>query len=93
MGKDWNMRTSEWLGTPGEGFVRHEVHRLGPEEWRVVARLRTTGGEHLLNARTYDTLAAAEAEYARRTSVTTGPERKHKHRRHAWSLARRAPTV
>jgi hypothetical protein len=67
------VRASDWVGTLAEGRVRHELHLLGSGEWRVVARLRTPGGDHLLNARVYATREDAEAEYAGRTAPVAEP--------------------
>lgn len=69
------VRASGWVGTLAEGRVRHELHLLGSGEWRVVARLRTSGGDHLLNWRVYPTREGAEAEYASRTAPVSGPAR------------------
>ncbi len=69
------VRASDWIGTLAEGRVRHELHLLGSGEWRVVARLRTSGGDHLLNGRTHATRAGAEADYAQRTAPVSGPAR------------------
>jgi hypothetical protein len=73
MSEDRMMRASDWVGTLAEGRVRHEVHLLGSGEWRVVARLRTSGGDHLLSGRVYATQEDAEAEYASRTAAGAGP--------------------